>query len=306
MAEREAAVLGVIAEPADQSEQSGQSGVHLHPADCDHPGRCPGCNLSGQVIKRGRVYAAKGKTGRYRCGRCGRTFVRRGGFEDMRKPDRAILRALNDFFKGHSPAAIADTLEGQGCRVHPATICKWIVKLIGMAHAHLRTLPVRVGERFCADGVFGTASSRPCLFSATTIHGPDKRRTITGNAAWRRGRYREATWRGHPHGAAPRPGGARRPAPPRAIQGRRLGHAPPPTINAEESPPKNSYKYFNLGIVMSSLSCPECDADINIPADSVSGEIVACQDCGQSYELYESEGNFSLKIAETVGEDWGE
>ena len=70
------------------------------------------------MIKRGRVYAAKGKTGRYRCGRCGRTFVRRGGFEDMRKPDWAILRALNDFFKGHSPAAIADTLEDKGCRVH--------------------------------------------------------------------------------------------------------------------------------------------------------------------------------------------
>lgn len=57
---------------------------------------------------------------------------------------------------------------------------------------------------------------------------------------------------------------------------------------------------------MPSLSCPECDADIDMPADSVSGEIVACPDCGQSYELYESEGNLSLKTAETVGEDWGE
>ena len=119
------------------------------------------------MIKRGRVYAAKGKTGRYRCGRCGRTFVRRGGFEDMRKPDWAILRALNDFFKGHSPAAIADTLEDKGCRVHPATIYKWIAQFIRRAHAHLRTLPVRVGERFCADEVFGTASSRSCLFSVT-------------------------------------------------------------------------------------------------------------------------------------------
>ena len=119
------------------------------------------------MIKRGRVYAAKGKTGRYRCGRCGRTFVRGGGFEDMRKPDRAILRALNDFFKGHSPAAIADTLEGQGCRVHPATIYKWIAQFIRRAHAHLRTLPVLTGERFCADVVFGTASSHSCLFSVT-------------------------------------------------------------------------------------------------------------------------------------------
>ena len=36
-----------------------------------------------------------------------------------------------------------------------------------MAHAHLRTLPVRTGERFCADEVFGAASSRSCLFSVT-------------------------------------------------------------------------------------------------------------------------------------------
>ncbi len=170
MAEREAAVLGVIAEPADSAEQPEQPGIHLHLVDCSHTGRCPGCKLSGQVIKWGWVYAAKGKTGRYRCCWCGRTFVRRGGFERMRKPDWAILKALNDFFKGHSPAAIADTLEGQGCHVHPVTIYKWIAQFIGRAHAHLRTLPVRVGERFCADEVFGAASSgSSCLFSVTDL-----------------------------------------------------------------------------------------------------------------------------------------
>ncbi len=121
------------------------------------------------MIKWGRVCAAKGKTRRYRCGQCGRTFVRRGGFEGMRKPDWAILRALNDFFKGRSPAAIADTLEGEGCHVHPAAIREWIIKFIGRAHAHLRTLPVRTGERFCADGVFGAACSRSCLFSVTDL-----------------------------------------------------------------------------------------------------------------------------------------
>ena len=57
---------------------------------------------------------------------------------------------------------------------------------------------------------------------------------------------------------------------------------------------------------MTSLSCPECDADIALPPDSVQGEIVACPDCGQSYELNESDGSFSLRAAETVGEDWGE
>ena len=57
---------------------------------------------------------------------------------------------------------------------------------------------------------------------------------------------------------------------------------------------------------MVSLSCPECDADIVIPSDSVQGEIVACADCGQSYEMNGSDGNFTLQAAETVGEDWGE
>ncbi len=170
VAEREAAVLGVIpgpAGPADSAEQAEQTGIHLHPVDCDHPGRCPGCKLSDQVIKWGWVYAAKGKTRRYRCGRCGRTFVCWGGFERMRKPDWAILVALNDFFKGHSPAAIADTLEGKGCHVHPATIHKRIAQFIWRVHVYLRTLPIRTGERFCADEVFGAACNPSCLFSVT-------------------------------------------------------------------------------------------------------------------------------------------
>ena len=163
VAEREASALGDVPEPA------GQSGVHLHPVDGSRPGRCPGCKLSGPVARWGWVYAARGTARRYRCGRCGRTFVWRGGFERMRKPDWAILGALNDFFKGHSPAAIADTLEGKGCRVHPDTIYRWVTKFAWRTHAHLRTLPVRTGERFCADEVFGAAGSGSCLFSVTDL-----------------------------------------------------------------------------------------------------------------------------------------
>ncbi len=57
---------------------------------------------------------------------------------------------------------------------------------------------------------------------------------------------------------------------------------------------------------MTSLVCPECDGIIALPSDSVQGEIVACPDCGQSFELRGSDGAFTLKIAETIGEDWGE
>ena len=37
------------------------------------------------------------------------------------------------------------------------------------AHARLLTLPVLTGERFCADEVFGAASSGSCLFSVTDL-----------------------------------------------------------------------------------------------------------------------------------------
>ena len=57
---------------------------------------------------------------------------------------------------------------------------------------------------------------------------------------------------------------------------------------------------------MVSIICPECDANMELPADSVEGEILACSDCGQSYELSGTDGNLTLKPAETIGEDWGE
>jgi alpha-aminoadipate carrier protein LysW len=53
-------------------------------------------------------------------------------------------------------------------------------------------------------------------------------------------------------------------------------------------------------------SCPECDADINIPDDAVEGEIVTCPDCGASFELSKAPEGFELKPAQTVGEDWGQ
>jgi alpha-aminoadipate carrier protein LysW len=53
--------------------------------------------------------------------------------------------------------------------------------------------------------------------------------------------------------------------------------------------------------------CSECDGEIKIPKDAVNGEIVACPDCGLEFELsIESDGKCNLKVAEVVGEDWGE
>jgi alpha-aminoadipate carrier protein LysW len=53
--------------------------------------------------------------------------------------------------------------------------------------------------------------------------------------------------------------------------------------------------------------CLECDGEITIPADVVNGEIVTCPDCGLEFELsIDENGKCDLKVAEVVGEDWGE
>ena len=55
------------------------------------------------------------------------------------------------------------------------------------------------------------------------------------------------------------------------------------------------------------MNCLECQGEIKAPKDAIDGEIVTCNECGSSFELEVSEtGAFSLKPAETVGEDWGE
>jgi len=51
--------------------------------------------------------------------------------------------------------------------------------------------------------------------------------------------------------------------------------------------------------------CPECGADVAVPADSVSGEIVSCGECGVDLEI--TEGNpVTLVLAPEEEEDWGE
>ncbi len=54
------------------------------------------------------------------------------------------------------------------------------------------------------------------------------------------------------------------------------------------------------------VKCSECDANINVPDDAVSGEIVTCPDCGLNYEVVKNEDGILLKPAESMSEDWGE
>lgn len=53
--------------------------------------------------------------------------------------------------------------------------------------------------------------------------------------------------------------------------------------------------------------CPECGGTIVLPDDVIIGEIVSCPDCGVDYEVAQIDNDgIQLKIAEDIGEDWGE
>ncbi len=54
-------------------------------------------------------------------------------------------------------------------------------------------------------------------------------------------------------------------------------------------------------------NCPECDGEIKVYDDAISGEIVTCPDCGMDFEvILEENGSVILREAEVEGEDWGE
>ncbi|MGB9728314.1 MAG: alpha-aminoadipate/glutamate carrier protein LysW/ArgW [Thermoprotei archaeon] len=55
------------------------------------------------------------------------------------------------------------------------------------------------------------------------------------------------------------------------------------------------------------VMCQVCGGTITIPDDAIVGEIVSCPDCGIDYEVSQiNNGSIQLKIAEDIGEDWGE
>ena len=71
----------------------------------------------------------------------------------MRKPKWAILRAFNDFYKGHSPTDISDSLEKEKCQTHPSSIYRWQKKFTILMDNYLQKLPVKTGERFTTDEI---------------------------------------------------------------------------------------------------------------------------------------------------------
>ncbi len=56
-----------------------------------------------------------------------------------------------------------------------------------------------------------------------------------------------------------------------------------------------------------SKDCVDCGSIIEIPEDSLEGEIVGCADCGLDYFIsIDEESKVCLKELVIEGEDWGE
>lgn len=56
---------------------------------------------------------------------------------------------------------------------------------------------------------------------------------------------------------------------------------------------------------MIAFECPECGAAIEMPEDTMEGEIVSCPDCGTELEVINLDPP-EIDLAPSEMEDWGE
>jgi len=56
---------------------------------------------------------------------------------------------------------------------------------------------------------------------------------------------------------------------------------------------------------MNAVSCPECEAQIELDAGTEAGEIIVCPDCGVDLEVT-SIDPAAVQLAPMEQEDWGE
>jgi hypothetical protein len=56
---------------------------------------------------------------------------------------------------------------------------------------------------------------------------------------------------------------------------------------------------------MVTAKCPICGNPVEIPDDALLGEIIE-HECGAQLEVFNDNGRLSVRLAEQVGEDWGE
>lgn len=57
---------------------------------------------------------------------------------------------------------------------------------------------------------------------------------------------------------------------------------------------------------VTATKCLTCDAEVEVDQQTVTGEIVECQECGQEHEFQWINEQPNLVFAPEVEEDWGE
>jgi alpha-aminoadipate carrier protein LysW len=75
----------------------------------------------------------------------------------------------------------------------------------------------------------------------------------------------------------------------------------------QEAPVFILSEVYNRGekTMSNQATCPECGADITLPADTLAGEIVQCPECGVELEVV-NVNPLALDLAPEEEEDWGE
>lgn len=56
---------------------------------------------------------------------------------------------------------------------------------------------------------------------------------------------------------------------------------------------------------MNTTACPECAAELTLPANTMQHEIIPCPDCGTELEVI-SLDPVQVDLAPEIEEDWGE
>jgi alpha-aminoadipate carrier protein LysW len=72
-----------------------------------------------------------------------------------------------------------------------------------------------------------------------------------------------------------------------------------------EGNPDGGFILSTCGEMIMYTQCPECEADVTIPAGVVENELISCPDCGAELEII-SLNPLQVELAPEVEEDWGE
>jgi len=89
----------------------------------------------------------------------------------MRHDIGTVARVLDDFFKGHSPPDISDSLEQEGVAPGRSGAYRMIAKHVPVIDAYTSGLPLNgLGDRFGADEIFEKIGGKmPCIFGIVDV-----------------------------------------------------------------------------------------------------------------------------------------